>query len=222
MHWTGWLQQLGWDASSVWGSSWNSMNRKQDATHVDLGAEQEYWFSTLGMLGALLFWESFRRDLAMRAHVGKFGVLFLQRVVSCATGLELGGLPELALERCQEEPVVDNQCLCVQLFLQDLPLVTDDEWRAQLWKRLARLWSSRTCSVLAHHLSQVLVAVSQHIESNVETWGDFDWVKSAAAQLQGPRKLRRVDPHVREWVVQRALTQDAFTSSTSAVVALST
>ena len=69
-------------------------------------------------------------------------------------------------------------------------------------------------------MSDVLKALSLAVDERATEWGEQAWQKGVHAAVPGPSKRRRIDPHVKAWVVQEAVQQGQQHSSSAAANAL--
>lgn len=80
---------------------------------------------------------------------------------------------------------------------------------------------SRACDAIRQYLSEKLQQLAKVIDDGVEEWGNLRWQKTAAAcHLTSAGKRRRVDPRLREWVLQKSVQTGDFSSTHSANQAL--
>ena len=170
---------------------------------VDLEADDaplQWWVSTVGLLGLILYWSQKRRASEDRQHC----LWVLQAVLSKTTGQETISV----VSRARVDAV---DCDCDRIRGRDCPHVLEVH---QDIDKAERRCGGQTCGAVSgmlvscfHHLQcervreylhSQLVRLSSAIESRKGHWQNPNWHSSPKAVLQGPRRKRRLDPELRQ------------------------
>ena len=179
---------------------------------------QDHWLSSAGLLALLVHW-----GRSMRSNVQKQRCLsvlkaFLELTMPAAPAVELSlGQPSADLERC---PASDGprHCPHISSVLEQVTHTQDVAPQVTLWEKLCKVDASRqSCPTCAAWLRVLIFAVSEHIDQNVEIWGETDWHRQGAALPSTGSKRRRIDEHVK-----RHLMEDAVQSGRFSTIAAST
>ena len=119
--WQSWSADVGLEWNMHYGASAASASQAAAAVQnpEPAKAEQEYWLSTPGMLGMLLFWHSYRRESGHRQRVQAVSQWALQETVSPEIDFQLQRIPADLAQRCQGEPDADGMCKCAQEYVPE-------------------------------------------------------------------------------------------------------
>ena len=209
------------DWKDHYGDSPNAaLHKKQRLDDVDVASlEQEFWVSTVGMFVLLLQWSENRRSKEDQERSSLVMRLVLEKCVRAQTNLGMLEISAEIAQMCAAEPFQDERCACVQRFLSQ-SAAAEATWHEKIWRQLQELFAARKCAALATHMSDVLKALSLAVDERATEWGEQAWQKGVHAAVPGPSKRRRIDPHVKAWVVQEAVQQGQQHSSSAAANAL--
>ena len=125
--------------------------------------------------------------------------------------------------RRQQGTVIDGQCGCLQQARVSCERGIAEDTCPQylVWSRLDALANVIYFPAARELLVDVIGQLAICMDTAVQCWGDFDWHRSQHAIMHGPVKKRRVDFHVKQYVVTDGLQSGQHRTSTQAVGALS-
>ena len=190
-----------------------------------LDAEQESWISTTGLLCILVLWPATRRSLHDKEQVKCVSKAFLSEVLlpEQACHHAAWAVPEACSHHCQQGVVIDGLCECLQQARIWCESASAEDTCPQrlVWNRLDALANVVYCPAAKALLREVAEQLATCIAESAPCWGDFDWHRSQHAIMHGPSKKRRVDFHVKQYVVTDALQSAKHKTSMQAVGALS-
>lgn len=206
--WRQWMQHSGLHVPDHYGGSRSSLARSAADIAAAMDCEQEYWLSTAGMLGVLMFWAIKRKEVGLKQLAVSLAKWFLDKTFACSAEVDTTIAPVDILHLCSKGRA-ENRCSCVQKYL-----AADRQRHAPYYSRMCRdlllMSQCRRCLVLAKLFGRTLLELAEVVDDQVEQWGDMTWQRTAAARLDGGKKRQRIDPHLREWVVRRSLQDGAF------------
>ncbi|CAE7236830.1 unnamed protein product [Symbiodinium sp. CCMP2456] len=209
------------DWKDHYGDSANAaLHKRQRLDDVDVASlEQEYWVSTAGMFVVLLQWSENRRSKEDQERSSLVMRLVLEKCLRAQTSLGMLEIPAEIAQMCSAEPLEGERCACVRRFLAQ-SAVDEVAWHENILRKLQELFVARKCAALATHMSDVLKVLSLAVDERATEWGEHAWQKGVHAAVPGPTRRRRIDPHVKAWVVQEAVQQGQQQSSSAAANAL--
>lgn len=192
-----------------------------DAAEVD-AAEQEFWDSTeilLCMVSCLL---GTRRRVSDRDRATVVGARFFEATLQVADveALAMWDIPPHAMEKCNKGNDAYGLCECLQPALADPGLSQSADMAPQLFmhRKAMALARALPCNAAAAALRIVVDELAAAIHNSVDTWAEGDWPRgeNAIVLSESSQKKRRVDFHVRQYVVSSAL-EDGRQASCSQV-----
>ena len=215
-----WALAMGWPELEAYGEPVNALRRRDVEDEALAAAEQEAWFSTKLWCVALASFHLLRKSPADKFLVERVFAGFLEATLPATKATEVLSLapPDDVLQRCLQEPFREGQCRCLcgalsearraksrGVFLDVVALILV----------LRRTWPCDTCQAWMALLAGIIAAA---IDDNVEAWGDFTWVRTEAAMVQGcGSKRRRMDAHVKKYVVESAVKKLKASTPAAAV-----
>lgn len=183
-------------------------------------AEQEYWVSTEALLCMLLHLPSHRRSLSERVRCTLVAKAFF------VATLPPGSLGDLchwsvaagAKAACQRFADSDNVCECLQKCIGDPSLPDASTMPPQhfVHMKAMKLAQAFPCPAAVVALKMLLERLAALIVANHMSWGDHEWHRGQHAIVQGFAKKRRVDYHVKQYVVVESVQSGQLPSSSLA------
>ena len=185
--WFSWMRACGWDPLHHFGYSHTAMSRKRvDVLPADV--DQEYWLSTAGLIGILSWWAVWRRNRSDRERAKALAGWVMEHMIDTSFGISFHDIPAVLFGQCNQEPVLDERCHCVQEYLsrdrpgqQPVHTVCIDALE-YLFKRV------HTCGALGNFVGAKLKELGAHCEDTIDAWAVYDWQKLGAARLDGIAK----------------------------------
>ena len=172
-------------------------------------AEQEWWVSTPMLLVLLVDLEATRRRVNDRelAHTLLEKLLEATFPAEAASECNPWRFSAQVLEECAEDEL-DGECEHVRSLQAGFRQRAEQESpQAFLASAIATLYAHRYCSAVAQQVGAIAEQVASGMERDASHWGDSDWHRSRVANLTCRARSRRVDPHVREYVLRQGLEQ---------------
>ena len=204
-----------WELADMMGCSERQLRANGALDKVfECDIEQETWMTTPMVLACLLEWSVFFRRGQGKRHAAAALLEFMSRTLE---GVEIDTFPfetffntEKASCRlgCDRPGDAEALCVCMTRLLTQLKLENfSGEPPEKFCQQVVRIWEFRArCSVVDRVLPQVLLRAGDLIDREFQQWGNFDLRKSKVAVLRGPGgRPRRLDPHLKQLVVQGAL-----------------
>lgn len=184
----------------------------KDAEPVDLSqAEQEFWVSTRMQVLLMLHFMGIRRRLRDRELCSLFGARFLELLVP-SSGVDIflpWRIPAESMALCGEDAHGDQCChLREVLGKLDRPKKEDSSSpQAYVWAVLVYLYEFRACLAVTHHLGKLITSIMQKGDDDIDRWADFSWQHGDAARLTSVARPRRIDPHLRRFIMEDGMSQ---------------
>lgn len=194
---------FGWIVPECFGRSQHALRCAGAGLDGLQEAEQEAWVSTRALLAVLFHYMQARRAMAARSLVRCVTQLFLE---SCCTlpflqGLDLRTIAPVHRGLCAES-VVGGLCGCAHAWLDSNRIIDANDAWATAVSVLLDLQALAHCNTLQSHMGKLLSLLGRHINETVDSWGNADLVQWDHAELHGPLKRRRLDPHLRSQVAE--------------------
>eukprot|EP00971_Amphidinium_carterae_P339323 6477055-Amphidinium_carterae.3 len=206
------------------GSSAGGVSRRalqaRGATLEEIGnAEQEYWATTPALLLLLAHMSGTKRSLAGRSTCSCLLHAFVSRC--CPSDSAVGAaqvMPDLICRStCAEGVDIEGHCEHLRELLESR---TGDTPQAKVSNMLLHLLPLSECAAVRAFGVEQLNGLGTAIDSNAALYGEFDYHKTSAAFVQGPKKRRRCDEHTRAWAT-RAMSSGQHQTHAEATRALS-
>ena len=182
--------------------------------------EQEYWWSTLGLLVALLHFRQKRKERADQARAVTVAVAFVREVLPSLPSAGVGDISEGVRRLCVVGPVLHGVCACAQAWVDAHP----HPWPQQHVDFVAYLVRMEDavgdCKALGVWMGVIRTQICEQIDDAGDGWGHADWYKTRAAFVPGNKRSRRVDPHVKRWAIAQSLSDGRHRSACEAERAL--
>lgn len=213
--WRALWEDMGWEDKDVFGMSGRSMIGGAKGAQELLGLQQEFWVSTAGLLAVLVDGATARKAVGDREFLVWLGRLFLEK-----TGPQEGqGVAMMiaadAAEQCHKEPRQEGHCICVQRFLtQECDEV--GHFQFSTWDKLLLVAKHKGCKAICLSFGRALADLAGAIDHRASVWGVFEWVQTKDAQIQGPKRRRRMDHHLRTFITHRGVFGDRHKNSAEA------
>ena len=220
--WEGVLCSSGLQPAEHMGQSRRALQRLREADDDD---EQEHWCSSEGVLTLLLYWSAHRKAVCHRMLAELWGCCWLEKCVPAETVFRGGDPwkppPSVPL-CCQVAPIQGTHCACLSKALGEVgrPEYGTNTPQGFLFLQAAWLRRDPLCKACALWASMLVTEAARSAEEHIEMWADFKWHKGGAAILQGLAKRRRIDPHVKEYVMRVAPQVGSAASAAMAVRSL--
>ena len=205
--WCGHLQRLDLDSDDHRGLSRKALTMRRAADEELASSEQETWFSTEALLALMQAFCFDRRELAIRKKVDVMGRMFLEQTVGpeIASGIRVLEPSPDFLGQCAAAPMQNNRCACFEAALNGWPQFRDMSSltpQAVMWEGLKHLYGALDCRAVRAWVRHLIMRLSENVLGSLSSWADLNWYKSSDAILQARRKARRVDAHIKQWVMQ--------------------
>lgn len=175
-------------------------------------AEQEYWFSSKGLLSVLLHWCRFRKTSDGKSQAKCAFLMLLEKCVHVDKLLALRPreMQEENLRLCALDPDERHVCKCVARAQAQAARVQGSLHRVVTELAVA-LFREDKCGAALACLANLLSGLAGVIDEDPEEWGNPNLLEVRDLDLKGPSgKRRRLDPHVAEL----ACTADHFQAGT--------
>ena len=163
-------------------------------------APQQWWVSSVGLLGLLLYWSQKRRNSEDKHHC----LLVLQALLSKTSGQQV-------IAQASRARVDAIDCECPRQRGRDCPHVCEvhdaiksaetrlgQQTCAAVCQMLVAGFQRLHCERVREYVLTQLTLLASGIESRKGEWQSKDWQTSPKAVLQGPMRKRRLDPELRE------------------------
>ena len=207
--WRAVLRQLDMTPEQHMGSSEKSarhLAKHEDVAEEDV-AEEEYWFTTQGLIAILLFWLKYQRGKELRTNA--IARCFM---LSCvheehARDFDLFGTEEEVFLLC-DVGVDDNnpRCLCLDACHRAYEGIAREAPQARLWEGCRLLWEHGSCGSCRALLQFALRAAANSIDDGCARWGNTNLAKAKCIVLKNANgKRMRTDSHLKGIVVADAL-----------------
>jgi len=190
-----------------------SRHALRQASQIDaiVEAEQESWLTTEMVWLLLLHLQRSRRRVAARQKAQGFLLASMEACVPASffDGVSPLEVSEENLAKCSKD-VLFGECSCVRTMVASAP--SRDNLHENLAAVLGHLHSNDDCSAIRAHLAELLVQMSRAALESVSKWATLDWHRGQKAMLHGLTRTRRVDAHVRQFVLHQS-KQDGLTTT---------
>lgn len=206
-NWNRWktaLTTFGFDVSSCMGRSRHAVSKTPGAEQDLQNCEQDHWILTGALIALLAWWAQYRRQLDVKERVSLLGRLFCERALPAASALEHCFLcpPAASLVKCKKEPVIEGRCACMQHFSQSAAPLVGCSPQHTFFLKLRHLTKGLFCEAIRDWVMSTIAAAAAAIDEDTASWADWDWQTTSAAQIMSGNKKRRIDYHLKKYVLQ--------------------
>lgn len=201
--WSRTWARFGHRPEDMFGRSRRSLQARVAPEEALQDADQEFWFSTPGLLFTLLHWARFRKFTEDKARAMS---VFKQFLRQCVDVDKLVATRPLQLDPahrslCRDPPIVEDTCKCVARASR-LVMREGGEPQSRVAELLAALFREDGCAASRQWADTLVQHIAGIIDDSVEAWGNPRLREIAGLSMAGPSgKRRRTDPHVAELVV---------------------
>lgn len=190
------------------GRSKHALLKQASVTAAELaGAEQENWVSTAGLLCLLAAWPSRRKTIPERKCCESVGRAFFEATlpIDGVAPLVRREIPNDAARLCDVAKDRHGLCMCLRKSTAPLHRLREPHTypspQAFLYAKMVWLTSALPCEAARASLCDLTCRLSDLIEEGHHQWGDHSWHRGGDATVMGFSKRRRVDFHVKQFVV---------------------